>query len=511
MTAADKRRPRRFPFFVVFLIAMVLGGEYLFAILGTFQMQPAFRVGGSQHHSAANQELEKKMNDTVETFVAKIQNQSVLDERLASLEQRIASLEETLKTSDEETLEGKEQFEKLRNNITLVAEQVQNHVEREQPMDDAASLQQRLSSVEERIQSLKKSRNKRSEDQDALPLDSKEPICVTWETDMDEWWTHHPDWNISKENNTHYCFTPMTNPKKAAFFQKIYDIQFNSECSNVTTKRMWSSGWGADFQNVVDGLQHAYQTGIPMQMYVKKRAWHYAGKKDASRPVCESKDMYCFFLNMTRCKANRKQVYEGVFMTEDYQIHEGRGRWLLEYATRQQTWLRHEVYKFSKNIEIKTPCAVMHVRRTDIVLHGEYSRKYRQVEEYVNALDNSTKNILLLTDDQNAIDEAKTLHPDYNWMFVDRPRHRGVAGGWENQIPSDDPKLEVIVLLSIFRLVRQCSSFIHTHSNFAFIIEGEMQDAHKNKELRIVNLDDNNPNLFSSNNSLSVNLSTQFT
>ena len=200
---------------------------------------------------------------------------------------------------------------------------------------------------------------------------------------------------------------------------------------------MWSSGWGADFENVVDSLKYALDSGNPVQFFVEEgSAWHYAGKKDASRPVCESKDMYCYFLNLSRCPAIPDQPYEGDFLSEDFQLHRGVGRWLLEYATRKQTWLRREVYEFSKKIEITTPCTVMHVRRTDIVLHEEWARKYRKIEEYVNALDNSTRNILLLTDDQNAIEEAKTLYPEYNWMYIDRPRHRGAEGGWENQIPS---------------------------------------------------------------------------
>ena len=111
------------------------------------------------------------------------------------------------------------------------------------------------------------------------------------------------------------------------------------------------------------------------------------------------------------------------------------GRWLLEYATRPQTWLRRKVYEFSKTIQIDTPCAVMHVHRSDIVLHGEFSRKYRQIQEYIDALpDDSTKNILLLTDDQNAVDEARTLHTDYNWMIIDKPRRRGAGVGWNKQV-----------------------------------------------------------------------------
>jgi len=502
---------------MVCMIALILGGEYLFAIVGIFQMRHRYtlRGGSSRQYAEANLLLEKKMNNTVEFLISKLQDQSVNDERLMSLEKRLKSLAETLGPSDTEgASDAKGELEKLRNTIERVEEQVQKHEAKVRRMN-VGSLRQRLSSVEERVQSLKRSRNERSDDEDtkSTPFrESNDPFCVPWELNTDDWWTHHPDWYVSGENNTHYCFSPIEDRKKAAVFRRLYDVQFNGDCSNITTKRMWSSGFGADFQNVVDGLVNAYHTGIPTQMYVAEGAWHYAGKKDASRPVCESKDMYCFFLNMTKCEANPEQEYDGSFITaENIELHEGIGRWLLEYATRQQTWLRREVYEFSKKVEIQTPCTVMHVRRTDIVLHGEWSRKYRQIKEYITALDNSTKNILLLTDDQNAIEEAQTLHPDYHWMFIERPRHRGAEGGWENQIPSDDPKLEMIVLLSVFRLVRQCTSFIHTHSNFAFLLEGEMQDAHKDEDLHLVNLDDDNPNLWNANNSLTVNLSTSFT
>jgi hypothetical protein len=162
-------------------------------------------------------------------------------------------------------------------------------------------------------------------------------------------------------------------------------------------------------------------------------------------------------------------------------------------------------------MKIKTPCTAIHVRRTDVVLHAEFSRKYRKIEEYVNALEKGTKNILLLTDDQNAIEEAQALFSEYNWMHIDRPRHRGVEGGWENQIPSDDPKLEVIVLLSIFRLVKKCSVLVHTQSNFAKVLEGEMQDTW-GKDFYRVNLDDvyDHEELYNEENARSVNLSLPF-
>ena len=84
------------------------------------------------------------------------------------------------------------------------------------------------------------------------------------------------------------------------------------------------------------------------------------------------------------------------------------------------------------------------------------------------------RTILLLTDDSNAIEEARRKYPDYHWVYIDRPRFKGPEGGWENQIPSDDPKIELIVLLSIFRLVKQCQSFVHAHSNMGRFIAGIM-------------------------------------
>jgi hypothetical protein len=113
-------------------------------------------------------------------------------------------------------------------------EQVETHEERINAMD-VKSLQQRLSSVEKRIRSLK-SPHSRSDDIDSESTPSREPFCVDWETNMDNWWTHHPDWYVSKENNTHYCFSPMEDAEKAVAFRRIYDVQFGGACSNVTTK-----------------------------------------------------------------------------------------------------------------------------------------------------------------------------------------------------------------------------------------------------------------------------------
>eukprot|EP00978_Attheya_sp_CCMP212_P049412 scaffold661471_cov63-Attheya_sp.AAC.2 len=115
---------------------------------------------------------------------------------------------------------------------------------------------------------------------------------------------------------------------------------------------------------------------------------------------------------------------------------------------------------------------------------------------------NRTKNILLLTDDQNAISEAVSQHPDYNWIYFNRPRYRGTEGGWENQIPSDDPKHEVLRILHTLQLVRQCKLLIYSWNNFAHYIRKDMGYYHHNQSL---NLDDDNP--FNLNNTNTVKLS----
>jgi hypothetical protein len=127
----------------------------------------------------------------------------------------------------------------------------------------------------------------------------------------------------------------------------------------------------------------------------------------------------------------------------------------------------------------------MHVRRSDVVLHKNWARRYYALEEYMNATDNITNTIFLVSDDDNAIKEAHTKFPDHNWVVIDRPRFKGKEGGWENHIPSDDPKLEVIVLMSIFRKVGMCRTLIHTRSNLADYIAGVMMSVRHRDFLRV--------------------------
>jgi len=183
-------------------------------------------------------------------------------------------------------------------------------------------------------------------------------------------------------------------------------------------------------------------------------------------------------------------VYKGVFYQNSQPSFAPiRNVWFLEYIIRQQTWLRKAVYDFSKTINLTMPCSVIHVRRGDIVLHSNVSRRYIPLEEYVNkASQEITPNVFLLTDDDNAIREARSKFPHLNWIVIDRPRFKGKEGGWENHIPSNDPKMEVIVLLTIFRMVQKCNVLIHSRSNLSDYIAAIMRTA-RGRKFRRVNLD----------------------
>jgi len=244
-------------------------------------------------------------------------------------------------------------------------------------------------------------------------------------------------------------------------------------------------------------------TKRPSQIYTPDSGWHYAATKE--KAVCPTKDMFCYFLKISSCEPDLESYIHKGFVSETRSsVTYEPGTWYLEYATRQQTWLRREVYDFSNKVNMTTPCTVAHVRRSDVVLRSKRARQYREIDEYVNAMDNSTQNILLLTDDHNAIGEAKAKFPDKNWMYIDRPRHRGAEGGWENQIPSGDPKLEVIVLLTIFRLVKQCNTLVHSKSGFADLLRREMGN-----DATYVNLDEGK-RVFNPDHVNSVNVSRSY-
>ncbi|GFH44127.1 hypothetical protein CTEN210_00601 [Chaetoceros tenuissimus] len=142
------------------------------------------------------------------------------------------------------------------------------------------------------------------------------------------------------------------------------------------------------------------------------------------------------------------------------------GRDAYPFMTRKQLWLQRAVFdykqafKAANNITSNSDCTVIHVRRADVVLDPTSPRKYFPVSDYV-----------------------KQFFPDLNWKYLDRPRHKGSSGGWENQTPSRNPALEVIILLATYELAQECSAIVWGASGFADLILNQMQMANSRNKV----------------------------
>jgi Alpha-(1,6)-fucosyltransferase N- and catalytic domains len=347
-------------------------------------------------------------------------------------------------------------------------------------------------------------------------------FCLPWGVNVDDWWTHHVTWQLGADNATHQCFEPMTNKEKAKLFHDLYRIQFvDGNCSEVITKRMWSSGFGADIANLIDGLMNAATTGKPFQVGIDP--WHYADNSvheqqgsGIAKVACPKRNMFCYFLEVSHCRP--KRGWEGVWLqsievdkeTKEYP-------WYMEFMTRGQTWLRKLVSDFVRNQEqtyFTTPCTVLHVRRGDVIDHDDESRRYHAIEEYLDYAKEKQvelhKNIFLVTDDYNAIGEAQTKYPQYNWMYIDRPRQRAEDAQWEKHLASNDPTFELLVIQSIFRMVKQCDQILCSTSSFAEVMSLEMEST--GKQITQLNIDQDKAytEIHSVNNKATKNISTSY-
>jgi hypothetical protein len=235
---------------------------------------------------------------------------------------------------------------------------------------------------------------------------------------------------------------------------------------------MWSTGYGADISNVVDGVEYARLNNISFNVF-SRGPWMYAVGE------CETQDMRCFFLPFSSCWNKADMGFKGNYYlnTAPRITHfEKPYKYIMDYITRPKQSFRKEIYDYvtANTPEIKGPAMCLHVRRTDVILRLKATRRYHAIQEYMEAAqkvvpDRLHKNVILFTDDQNAIEEAHAHYPQHNWIYLNRTRHRGISGGWEGQVPSKSPRLEVKILHSIFRLMRFCDVYVHSTSNIGFI------------------------------------------
>lgn len=321
--------------------------------------------------------------------------------------------------------------------------------------------------------------------------------CALWHDNLDSWWQDHPDWQIAHENDTHTCFAPILLDEKAEIMRHLHEIQFNSNCSLAIQRYLVSSGYAATMNRLTSTFWHAFHQGRP---FVRSKhwpgaKWMYSPSYNESDPHrfggCPTQDMFCYFLNITSCEydANRGEdsprgrLIASVKTAFDEREEDVRVqyRWLMTYFTRQRQETRYRLRQLMKQIAPtpELPCVAFHVRRADAASEPKHPREFYPLSTYIEMGNVSKRdNIVLLTDDQSTLDEAKFLHPEHNFFYIDRQRFFGVQKV-NNHIPSGDPASEFLNILADIKMAEKCDRIVHGTSNLVeFIVQNmeEVQD-----------------------------------
>lgn len=319
------------------------------------------------------------------------------------------------------------------------------------------------------------------------------PCCAPWHVDTDTWWTHHPEWEVSSENTTHTCYALLSDDTRKQFLRQLYNRQWgenynnnqndNNTCSNHVQKTQISSGYAAALMANARSFYAAYQSGKSFQISKghANATWNFSPRNQSHWAYCETQDMNCWYLELSPCPAElgRNDAERGPKPTLPKQRKEF--LWLRGYAFRPRQRVRQKVLEFREQhvpedqMRTISPCAAIHVRRGDIAF-GK-GRRYAAVEEYLQ-VGNITmgETVVVLTDDVSTIEEIEQYHArDYNWIYLQRPRHRGSEGGFEGFIPSSDPAFEILAILVEIQLAGQCNKLVHGKSGFVATIADEME------------------------------------
>jgi hypothetical protein len=312
------------------------------------------------------------------------------------------------------------------------------------------------------------------------------PCCASWDYEHgDDWWVQHPDFQVSHENQTTFCFSKIQDSAKANFLHRVHQVQWNvSNCSNVLQRQQINSGWAASFGRVADALWAAVHYDQPVQMtkHWEGMQWLYSTNDTHSWAFCPARDMTCYLLPLSPCP----QV---IGKNDDVRKSGGkRGSiewlWLKQYGGRLRQHVRKQIIDLIRDDfprTIKLPCTAMHVRRGDSGIPRRPFRRYAAISEYLQLGDiQPGDSIVLLTDDLSTIQEVQEHHPQYNWIYAERPRNNGTNGGFDGHIPSNDPAYDFIVIHAELQLASKCTKFVHGSSSFADVVYDAMLGAGNN-------------------------------
>ena len=118
-----------------------------------------------------------------------------------------------------------------------------------------------------------------------------------------------------------------------------------------------------------------------------------------------------------------------------------------------------------------------------------FARNFYPLREYLER-GNVTKGetVFLLTDDQTAIEEAHLLHPEYNWKYWNRTRHRGKAHR-NSHVPSNDHARELLIILAEIELAGKCTKGVHGTSNMVNMFQDSMIMNHGVDNIQLTQID----------------------
>jgi len=208
------------------------------------------------------------------------------------------------------------------------------------------------------------------------------------------------------------------------------------------------------------------------------RPWNYA------KGVCEYNNMRCFFrpvLHELKCIPNQTtQISLDSVCDQNELVY-----YVLKYITEPLPTLLLAIQMLVETVDLKLPCAVIHLRRTDNLLndgwdHKKLKYKWVPLSEYIElgGTDlNKMASVFLMTDDAAAINETKAT-PSIPWRYIQRKRFNGKSGGWENHFPSGNKVMEIVTILALRELTSRCSLFIGTNpSSFGRLMHSGMRSA----------------------------------
>ena len=181
--------------------------------------------------------------------------------------------------------------------------------------------------------------------------------------------------------------------------------------------------------------------------------WLYAATNRSSWGWCESMDIDCYFLPISKC-ALTIGVSDNIRRRPGFVGGTGLPLWVRWWASRLHQHIRYRVYQLLRDQfpPLQFPCTAMHVRRGDAGLARPPFRRYAPLSEYIEAANvSSGEHVVLLTDDVTTIEEAHRFHPHVDWLYASRTRHRGTSGGFDGHTPSKDQALDMIFLLAEIR------------------------------------------------------------